>query len=281
MTVKEPQVSVLQAMILGNRRGLPKNLLDQFANIGISHIIAISGMHIAIIAMILMFLAINLGLMRQQVYYFAVIGLIIYIVMIGWPASAVRAGIMAIVVLSAQKVGRLSRPINAIFLAAFVMLIINPKLLLSDVGWQMSFMAVLGIIYLMPIFQNYFRKLPDIWRLKDMIAVTLSAQIMTLPLIIFYFHKLSLVAILANIVILPIVPFLMMLGMANALVGVFSVDLGRLIGYLSWLGVSYILKMSEWLVKIPWAYIVLPKVNVVLVIVGYGLIWWGICKARK
>ena len=69
--------------------------------------------------------------------------------------------------------------------------------------------------------------------------------------------------------------------MANALVGVFSVDLGRLIGYLSWLGVSYILKMSEWLVKIPWAYIVLPKVNVVLVIVGYGLIWWGICKARK
>jgi len=281
LSIKEPQVSILQAMILGNRRGIPKDIGDQFSDVGVSHIVAISGMHVAIIVMILMYLAIGVGIIRQKAFWVATGGIIFYVIMIGAPASAVRAAIMAILVLYAQKIGRLSSSINIIILAAAVMLVINPKLLLSDVGFQLSFAAVIGIIYLYPIFQKYLERLPETLRLKDMIAVTLSAQIMTLPLIIFYFHKLSLVAAVANILILPIVPFLMMWGLFNSIVGVFWLPASRMIGFVSWLGASYILKISEWLAALSFSHIEIRSVSIFVVIVLYGVIAFWIIGENK
>jgi competence protein ComEC len=97
-----------------------------------------------------MFLAIALGLARPKAFWVAFIGIVIYVVMIGFPASAVRAAIMGILAIYAQKIGRSSSMMSLIVLAAAIMLALNPLLLLYDVGFQLSFLAVIGLIYFSP-----------------------------------------------------------------------------------------------------------------------------------
>lgn len=282
-SIPEPQVSILQAMVLGNRRGIPQDILEKFSNVGVSHIIAISGMHIMIIIMILMSLAIFCGLIRQKAFWLATLTIIFYVILIGAPASAVRAAIMGILILYAQKIGRLNYSINALIFAAALMLAVNPKLLISDVGFQLSFMAALGIIYLLPIFRRFFENRKKYFsdQIMDIIYITISAQIMTLPLIIFYFEKLSLVSILANLLILPVIPFVMVLGLINSVVGIFSIALGRLIGYLSWLATSYVLSIVNWLDKIPFGHIEIRGLNVFFVVILYGVILFFIYHASR
>ncbi|MBI5765711.1 ComEC/Rec2 family competence protein [Candidatus Falkowbacteria bacterium] len=279
--INEPQASILQAMILGNRGGIPRELLDKFSNSGISHIIAISGMNITIIVFLLMQVLINLGVIRPKAFWLASAGILIFVLMIGDQASALRAAIMGIVVLYAQKIGRLNNSLNAVIFAASLMLLINPKLLLSDVGFQLSFMAVLGLIYLPPIFEKYFAKISDRGQVKAMAITTISAQIMTLPLIIFYFHKLSLVSVFTNALILPLVPFLTIWGLVNAVVSIFSLWLGQVMGFVSWLGVGYILWIVEWSLKIPFAFLKNFYINILALVGLYGLIFWWVSVSLR
>ena len=253
LSVVEPQASVLQALLLNNRRGIPDDVYNDFIKVGISHIIAISGSHIVIITMIIMYASIALGIRRQKSFWVALFFVGLYIVLIGAPASAVRGAIMALLVLFAKKIGRLGNSVNSLLLAIFVMLWFNPKLLLSDVGFQLSFMAVLGLIYLSPILEKKLKKWPDFWELKNILIMTLSAQIFVTPLTLFYFDKFSAVSLLANLLILPAVPFLMVWAIINSVVGIFSVHLGQLMGYVSWFLVDYLMVVSKWLGNWPLA----------------------------
>ncbi|MFA5029685.1 MAG: ComEC/Rec2 family competence protein [Patescibacteria group bacterium] len=249
----EPQNAFLQALILNRREGLSQEWLARFSQTGITHIIAVSGSHIAIIASLLSVLAISLGISRQKSFWFSLVIIILYVLMIGSPASAVRSAVMGIMVLYAQKIGRLSQATNLIFFSASAILLVNPLVLLNDIGFQLSFLAVIGLIHFSPLLMSLFQKIPDPWRLKEMFILTLAAQLTTLPLIIFYFHKLSLVSFLANILLLPVVPFLMVWGFINSLVAVFSLALGQLAGYISWLVASYFLVITDGLSRLPFA----------------------------
>ncbi len=245
MSLPEPQAAIIQAMVLANRRGIPQTLLDKFANVGISHVIAISGMHIAIISGVLMSLIISLGIIRQKAFYLALTCLIGYVILIGLPASAVRATVMGGLVLYAQKIGRLNSSFNALSLAAVLMLFINPKLLLSDIGFQLSFAATWGIIFISPVIKKHTSLLPSWGQTKEILTMTISAQITTLPLIVYYFRKLSLISLVANIFILPVVPFVLLGGVATAILGWLDIVLGRLVGFLVWMLVSYMLMVVE------------------------------------
>lgn len=279
-SMREPQASIMIAMVLGDRGGIPQGLLDKFSNAGISHIIAISGANITIIITVMMYFLINIGIMRQRSFWLVAVGIIIFMIMIGDQASAVRAAIMGIVFMYAQKIGRPSAPINGIVCAASLMIAVNPKLLLSDIGFQLSFLAVVGLIYITPILKSYVDGWPEFWNIKEAIVTTLAAQIITLPLILFYFHKLSVVALLVNALILPIIPFLTIWGIINSLVGMMSVWLGYVMGFVSWLGISYVMRITDVALKIPFAYLMVGGVNYSGVIIMYGLIVWWIWSKR-
>jgi len=241
-----PQSSILGAMILGDKRKMSDELKEKLNIVGVRHITAISGLHVAILTSILMALFIGLGLWRQQAFYFSIILITLFIVMTGLQPSAIRAGIMGGLFLLAQHLGRMSASSRTIVFAATAMLAINPLLLRLDVGFQLSFFAMMGIIYLLPVFQNWLRKIPNIFQLRNILAMTLSAQIFTLPLIIYNFGRMPLVGVPANILIVPLLYWIMIFGFIFALAGILWQPLGWILSWPAWFLLTYITKIVDW-----------------------------------
>lgn len=215
--ISSPEAGLLEGLIIGGDDKLSKEVQGNFSRTGMTHIVAVSGYNITIVAQYLMLLGIFLGLWRRQAFWFAVLGIWIFILMTGFPSSAIRAGVMGTLLLYAMKNGRLANAGNAILFSAAVMLLWNPLLLRYDVGFQLSFLATIGIVYCYPLLENYSReklqKLPAIISfLAEILFLSLGAQIFVLPIILFNFQKLSIVSPLANILILPILPITMLLG---------------------------------------------------------------------
>jgi len=204
--------------------------------------------------------------------------------MIGAPASAVRAGIMAGLLLLAQRLGRLRSADRAIVYTATAMLIANPLLLKADVGFQLSFMATLSIIYLKPILDektiNWFNPM----RLKDILTMTIAAQLGVLPLLIFYFGRLSLISPLANLLIVPFLPLIMISGIILSLSGLIWLSLAKIIAWPVWFLLTYVLKVIEYLSSFPLAacefkdvsWIVLSAYYLILI----GFVWYQKKKAN-
>jgi len=246
----EPQASLFSAITLGARRGVPQELSDKFSITGTSHLIAISGLHITIITVILMKLALACYVPRQKAFWLITIVLAGYVIMIGFPPSAVRASLMGWLAMLAMYFGRLNRSTNALIFVASLMILINPKILRDDIGFQLSFCAVLGLIYISPLFERWFQKMPSYLGIKESLQMTLSAQITTMPLIVYNFGRLSLVGPLANLLVLPVLPYLMVIGFGVLFLGLIFPGAQ----YLFWpvyLILTYVIKVVELLAVIP------------------------------
>ena len=279
-TLLPPQTSILKAVFLGDKQSLSDDLKEELNITGTRHIVAISGMHMIIWTQILMYLCLAAGLWRKQAFYFVLILLFLYILMIGFPASAVRAGIMAGLLLLAQQAGRLRSADRAVVFAAAIMLMLNPLLLKSDVGFQLSFAAVLSIIYLKPLIDKLCKSLPNPFKLKDILTLTLAAQIGVLPLLILHFGRLSLISPIANLLIVPFLPALMISGLVLTFTGLIWLGLAKIIAWLVWLLLTFIVKIIEYLSQIPlasysiqsfsWVYLIGYYLVLVIVIKKFG-----------
>lgn len=280
-TLLPPQSSVLKAIFLGDKWGLADDLKEKLNITGTRHIVAISGMHMIIMSQILLFLALAVGLWRGQAFYFVLIFLILYIIMIGAPASAIRAGIMAGLLLLGQKIGRLRSADRAVVFAATAMLAINPSLLKADVGFQLSFMATLSIIYLKPILDAKTVRWPNPWRLKDILTMTLAAQLGTLPILVFHFGRLSLVSPLANLLIVPFLPLIMVSGIILSFTGLFWLGLAKIIAWPVWFLLNYLVKVVDYLSLFPLAAYQFKSISLIILIVYYLFLFLIILKCSK
>ena len=269
-----PESLILGAIILGDKKNISQEWKDKLNRAGLRHLTAVSGMHVAILTSLLMALLISLGLFRQQAFYFAIILIALFIIMTGLQSSAIRAGIMGGLFLTAQHLGRKNLSSRAIVFAAAIMLIQNPLLLRLDVGFQLSFLAMLGIIYLSPIFQKY---------LGNILAMTISAQIFTLPILIYNFGYLSLVAPITNVLIVPFLPFLMGLGFAFALVGTVFQSLGWIISLPAKFLLVYLTKVVDWFSNQSFAayYLEISWLWLFLLYLILGLVTWQLQKGQK
>ncbi|NTU66520.1 MAG: ComEC family competence protein [Candidatus Moranbacteria bacterium] len=212
-----PESGLLEGLIIGGSASLPKSVQEDFSRTGTTHIVAVSGYNVTIVAEYLMMLGIAVGLWRRQSFWFATFGIAVFVFMCGLPASAVRAGVMGVLILWAMKNGRLANSGNAILFAASVMLIRNPLLLRYDAGFQLSFLATAGVIYFYPLVERYSRPFMEgkgaVWKvLFETLALTFSAQMLVLPILMYSFGSLSIISLLVNLLILPIISFSMMLG---------------------------------------------------------------------
>jgi len=268
-SVPEPAVSVLLAMVWGQRTGVPPAITTAFSQVGLSHIVAVSGMHIAVILLIINRLLIGFGLARSKAFWLAILMIVLYVLFIGAPASAIRAALMGLIVLLAAQTGRLANSINALLLAGDLMLMVNPQFIF-DVGFQLSFMATIGIIYGYPYLHWRLRRLTGFLAgsIVDMLAVTLAAQIFTLPFILWHFGGVSLVGLGVNIIVLPMVPLVIILGLFNSLVSLLTVALGRIIGIFSYLAFNYIIVVAQTAAQLPLAYLTIEGANILAAILA-------------
>lgn len=280
----EPSASLLNGILLNRTEGMPKELTDKFSLLGLTHIIAISGSHLVIIMAILTELLIFFGCSRTRSFWPATSSLIFYVILVGAPASAVRSVIMAVVVLYAKQIGRLSESLNILLLTAAGMALLNPKIVLYDVGFQLSFLAVVGLAYFSPLLIRMFRGrlLPD--SLKEILAATLSAQILTYPLLIFYFGNFSVYSLPANLLILPTVPFLMVLSISQLALGIFLSWPAQFLGLLSWLIIKYWLAVIDFFALFPGTQIKIEDFSSLVMLIFYMLIFgscWLFKSAKK
>ncbi|MFA6382842.1 MAG: ComEC/Rec2 family competence protein [Parcubacteria group bacterium] len=234
-----PESGLMSGLILGGSSGLPKELQNNFSRTGLTHIVAVSGYNVTILAEYLIWFFIFIGLWRKQAFWFAISGIFLFVLMTGLPSSAVRAGVMGSLLLWAMKNGRLANSRNAIVFAAAVMLVLNPLALRWDIGFQLSFLATLGIIYLFPLFEEKLNRNGKMFWLWEILFLSLSAQIFVLPIILYNFHNLSLIALLANILILPIIPLTMLLGFLMAMTNFIFAPLATVLAWLTFLPLKY------------------------------------------
>lgn len=286
----EPEASFMAGLLYGSKAGLPPELMDNFSKTGLTHIIAVSGFNVTIIATVLMTVLIYCGLWRQQAFWATIFGILLFIIFTGLSASAVRAGIMATVVLTGQYLGRLSRMGNVLVFTAALMMLVNPYVLAWDAGFQLSFLATLGLVYLSPVLltvipnareeslsvssvsQRFFAEFilsgANVLKMtirvtRDPFIQTLSAIISTLPLILYQFGRLSLVAPLVNVLILWIIPPLMLLGFGAIVFSFMFFPLGHLVAWFAHIGLQYVIILVNWFGERSWS------------AAQFQLPWWG------
>lgn len=216
-SLPDPESNLALAIILGYKSLLHPDDVQTFARAGLSHLIAISGAHIAIIIALLLNFLQNLRLSKKNSLKIVLIFLMIYPIMTGLSASALRASLMGALMIIALYYKRLSSSLNALIFSASLMLFFNP-LLLSDVGFQLSFAAVLGIIFFHPLnvflHQKIASKLTGLPRriiinFWEAFSLTTICQLAILPIIIINFKQLSLAAWIANPLLIWLFPYLL------------------------------------------------------------------------
>ncbi|NQT50369.1 ComEC/Rec2 family competence protein [Candidatus Kuenenbacteria bacterium] len=252
-TVSEPQAALVGGILVGARQGIPQDLLGKFNITGITHIIAISGFNITIIVVLLLNLFKTLQINRKKAIWGILFGLIFFVILTGMSASVVRAAIMGMIVLFAKHIGRPGKVRNVLVLSAVIMAIFNPKILIWDAGFQLSFVATIGLVYLSPKLLPYFKWLPAKLAIRENSVSTLSAILFTLPLILFQFGRLSVVAPIVNLLVLPIIPIAMFVGFIQFIFASVNLFLGQIVGWFSWLLLGYLVKVVEIFASFKWA----------------------------
>ncbi|MCP5099772.1 MAG: ComEC/Rec2 family competence protein, partial [Chloroflexi bacterium] len=288
--VSEPNASLLAGILLGNDNGLPPELDDDFRTTGMTHIIAISGFNIAIIIIVL----VGLGrpfLGQRGAVIFAMVGITFYTILVGADASVVRAAIMgSVYLLTSRWLGRPTFSVGTLFLAGFVMTAIRP-FTLWDVGFQLSFAATLSLmLYADPLAKRVRKWLQHLfeWHLTEQIMgviteaviITIAAQILTLPLMMGHFQQLSLISLLANALILPAQPGVMLWGGLATLVGLVLPTIAQLFAWIAELFLSYTIWLVRLLASVPGASVSI-EMSWAGVVVIYALIAAGTWYARQ
>lgn len=255
-----PHSSVLEGMLLGDNNALPDELKTKLNTTGLRHIIAVSGTHIVIVSKIIMILLLALGLGRKRAFWFAVILIVLYIFLTGLPPSGIRAGIMGVTVLLGKYLGRQASGQRLIAIACGIMLLANPLFLIYDVGFQLSFLAALGLIYLEPVLK--WAKIPGIF------ATTLAAQIFTLPIMLFDFGNISLIAPITNLLVLISADAIMIFGFLSAIGGAVFYWLGWIFSVPCWILLEYFLKVID-IFSAPWCIKTFENVHWIWIVILY------------
>ena len=263
----EPQASLAQGITLGIRGNIPSSVRDNFSHTGTAHLLAISGLHLSILAGILVSVGIRLFGKRRYTYIWLTLSIIwLYALITGMHPPVVRATIMASLFLTAELLGRQRSAITALTLAAAIMVGINPQILWTA-SFQMSFMAMVGLIFVAPFFQALGQKaikaklgedrpaatMANIT--SDAFSVSLGAIIGVGPLVAYYFGIISFVGPPATFLALPALPGIITTSALAGGLGFIALAAAQVIGWLAWLPLSYLLLVVNAFVAIPSSFI--------------------------
>ncbi len=278
LLIKEPESALLNGLILGAKNSLGKELQNDFRLAGVSHIVALSGYNITIIAdgimIVLSFLP------RVLALSFGVFGILAFAIMTGASATVMRASIMALLVLLAKTTQRKYDVSRALLLAGVFMLIQNPKILVFDISFQLSFLATIALIWVSPLIEKRLYFITPKYKLRELIVATVSTQIFVLPFIIYKMGLLSIFALPTNVLILPVIPIIMFLGFLAGLLAFIFVPLGAPVAFICSLLLSYVLRIIYLFSHLPLSSIGFKNFPLFLMVLVYIILFVIIWRAH-
>ncbi len=267
----EPHAGLVSGMLFGVKSTISSDLKDALQATGTIHIVALSGMNITIL--VRLFFGLFLHFAPRWIATVLTAGVIIsFVGFVGPSASVVRAAIMGCISLLAPLTGRISVPLVTWFLASVGMILVRPEWI-TDVSYQLSVLASLGLIVFgekqkvlpnMPENNAYFGSHPfrdafrswmkKVWLfLKEELVTTLSAQVFTMPILVVVFGRISLIAPIVNVSIGWTVPIITVLGLVMCIVGSVWFPLGRIVSWVVWIFVEYLIRVVLWMGSFPFA----------------------------
>jgi competence protein ComEC len=246
----EPEAGLLNGFLLGDKADISPELNNNLNRTGTTHLIAVSGYNVAIVVAFAWLLR---GWMPYRLLIGSSIGLVTgFVLLVGPSASVIRAALMGSIALLAKGFGRPAAAKRLVILVAVIMVAWDPWTLVDDLGFQLSFAATAGIIWLEPLFTPILaRAMPTI--LAGVIGTTFAAQVATEPILIDNFGRLSLISIVTNTLVLPLVPLTMLMGAIELAAGFVFVPFGQAIAWLTWPLLHLIVLMIEWGGRLPGA----------------------------
>src|SRR3989338_7433963 len=247
--IPEPHASLLAGLIVGAKQSLGKKLLDDFRTVGVIHIVVLSGYNITIIAYFIEWLFSRMR--KNPRLILASVGIILFAIMVGASATVVRATIMALLVLLARSTGRIYMVTRALLIAGFFMLLHNPKILVFDVSFQLSFLATVGLIYFSPIIGPRVKWITEKWRMREIAVATVATQLFVLPFLLYKTGIMSLVSLPVNLLILAAIPFTMLFGFLAGVAGFAATALALPFAYAAYAFLAYELAIVEWFARLP------------------------------
>jgi competence protein ComEC len=283
--ISEPESSLLGGLVVGGKHTLGEKWLEKFQRAGVMHIVVLSGYNITIVANSVIKLF-GLVLPRVLSMSLGAVAIILFALMTGGSATVVRAALMAMIVILSRYTKRNYDVTRALIVAGVIMVFENPWIVAFDPSFQLSFMATLSLIYVSPVMSLYLKFLPERFGFREIFVSTISTQVFVLPLLLSMNGIFSVVALPVNLLILGVIPFTMFVGFFAGIVGIVSLTLALPFAAMSFLLLSYILKVVDVFSSLPFSVIQMPSLSGLEVAVIYAfmitfLMYWHVNISNK
>jgi len=277
--ISPPESDLANGLILGARGGFDTKTRDEFISTGTIHIIALSGYNVTIVAEGAMKV---IGLVFASVVgtIFAILVIILFVILAGASATAVRAGIMAVIILFARLTGRTYDAGRALVIAALLMIAYDPRVL-TDISFQLSFIATFGVLFITPKVIGWVKFLPMKFGFRELVATTIAATISVLPILLYTTGILSIVSLPVNILILPLIPLTMFFSFLAGVFGFISTIIALPFAYIAHLLLSYIFSIIHFFASLSFASVTIQSFPLLLTLILYGFILWWVFKKRS
>jgi len=249
--IGKPESSLTAGFVMGQKQSLPVDLIEAIQIVGLTHVVVASGYNLTIIVR-----AVRRLLCRVSKYLSVLTSALLvvgFMSITGLSPSIVRAGLVTFLCLAAWYYGRDFHPVTILAIVAVMTLVFDPSYIWGDIGWQLSFAAFFGVMVLAPLAKNYFFGKKNIGFVKQILIESLSAQVVTAPILIATFGSVSTIAIVANMLILPLVPVVMLLSFMTVVASLLFGWLATLMAFITKQIVSYMILVIEQFSYLPWA----------------------------
>lgn len=277
--IPEPEAGLAGGITVGDKRSIGEELTEDFIATSLIHMVVLSGYNITIVIN-----GVNaLAKSASASVRFGTAGVIVllFALMSGGAATAVRAGAMALIAVYARATHRTFLAARALAVVCVAMVAWNPWTLVFDPSFQLSALATLGLILFTPIFASWLRRVPEKWTVREILASTLATQITVLPLLLYQSGTLSLVALPANLLALVTVPFAMGASAIAAAGGLIAGPLAPIIGFPAYLILGYEIAVARFFAALPFASVGVPALSATWLFIAYVALFIAYLRLKK
>lgn len=259
--------TLLSGLLVGEKKDISEEIRYNFSRSNLAHILAISGTHISYIIIGISFILNQVRSPKKVMHILTILILIFFIFITRFSPSVIRASIMAVIMLCAKLFYRKSDILNSMAISLLIILINNP-LSLNDISLQLSYLATLGIVlFNTPITNMLSKKLNK--KLSELISITISAQILILPIIAVHMNTISTIFIISNIIAMPLVGTIIIFGYINILIGSFSIHFARMIGIILNFLIEILNYIAKFIANIPFSNFSIVSPGLTIIILYY------------